>query len=60
MIGPVALGAVPRTGDQLTMQVPRPPSRGRLRELLRELLEDSRRVLRVMWLAWRLLRELSL
>ena len=41
------------------MELPSLPSRGRLRELLRELLEDSRRVLRVIWLAWRLLRELA-
>lgn len=35
------------------------PSRGRLRELLRELLEDTKQFLRVLWFALRLLRELS-
>lgn len=34
-----------------------PPRRG-IRELLRELLEDAKRVLQVTWLALRLLREL--
>jgi len=40
------------------MQLPDIPPRRGLRELLRELLEDAKRVLRVTWLALRLLREL--
>jgi hypothetical protein len=42
------------------MKLPRIPSRGELRELLREQLEDARRLLRVVWLAWRLFREFLL
>ena len=46
-------------GDEEHMELPSLPSRGRLRELLRELLEGARCILRVVWLAWRLVRELA-